>query len=292
MSFGNVGAGGTLSAKHIRPHRVRSVRLPGLGRVMFTRDRGSGGVLAREVMHTHLHAHHFDGDGNLKGSHDLGSGAIQDNFVVALIADQLGTTTNKGAPILANSGKFMYSGTGSTVNSYDFQLQTTAGPASGSNAVTLGVNADNSTIQYVATVSYSGTLAITEWGLFGTNAQGAQYSASSFSSITGTVVTPTSNPAWTVNQWAGYTVVDTSAGTKVAGYIISNTATALTIATIGSSTGWYNLTAGGGTGTTPATTDTLGIYPLMSDHKSFGAINVVSGDSIQFTYTQTWQSGG
>lgn len=292
MSFGSVGAGGHLEAKRIRPHRVRGFRVPHLGRVMFSRDPGFGSVLAREVMHTHLHALHLDGDGKVKGEHDLGSGAIQDNFVVALIADQLGTTTNKGAPILANSGKYMYSGTGSTVNSYDYQLQTTAGPASGAAVVTPGVSADNATLQYVATVAYTTSLAITEWGLFNTNSQGAAYSASSFSSITGTVVTPTTGPGWTANQYAGYVVVDTSAGTKVAGYIISNTTTALTIATIGSSTGWYDLTSGGGTGTTPATTDTLGIYPLMSDHKTFSTINVANGDSIQFTYTQTWQSGG
>lgn len=292
MSFGSVGAGGTLEAKRIRPHRVRGFRVPHLGRVMFSRDPGFGSVLAREVMHTHLHALHLDGDGAVKGEHNLGSGAIQDNFVVALIADQLGTTANKGAPILANSGKAMYSGTGTTVNSYDYQLATAAGPGSGAPAVTLGVSADNATIQYVGTIAYTSSLAITEWGLFGAAQQGAQYSASSFSSITGTVITPTANPAWAVNQWAGYVVVDTSAATKVAGYIISNTATALTIATIGTSTGWYDLTSGGGTGSTPATTDTLGIYPLMSDHKTFGAINVVNGDSIQFTYTQTWQSGG
>lgn len=292
MSFGNLGPGGHLTAKRHHPHRVHSVHIPGLGRIMFSRDRGSGRVLAREYLHTHLHAHHLDRDGNLKGSHDLGSGLVQQNLVVALIADQLGTTNNKAAPILANSGKYMYSGTGATANAYDYQLATTAGPASGVIAPTLGVSGDNATLQYVGTIAYASSLAITEWGLFGTNSQGAAYSASSFSSVTGTVVTPTTNPSWTVNQWAGYVAVDTSAGTKVGGYIISNTATALTIATIGSSTGWYQLNATGGTGSTPATSDTIGIYPLMSDHKTFSVINVVNGDSIQFSYLITLQSGG
>jgi hypothetical protein len=32
--------------------------------------------------------------------------------------------------------------------------------------------------------------------------------------------------------------------------------------------------------------------PVMWDHKVFSAINVVNGDSIQFTYTLTISSGG
>lgn len=291
MSFGTVGPGGHLQTKHTS-RKARGVRIPKVGRFLFTRDPGSGAVLARDYILTHLHALHLDGDGQTKNEYHLGSGAIQDNFVVAIIADALGTGTNKAAPILANSGSRMYSGTGSTVNSYDYQLATTAGPASGAITPTLGVSADNATIQYVGTISYTSTLAITEWGLFNTNSQGASYSSSSFSSVTGTVVTPTTGPSWTTNQWAGYTAVDTSAGTKVAGYIISNTSTAFTIATIGASTGWMNLTSGGGTGSTPGVSDTIGIYPLMTDHKSFSAINVVNGDSIQFTYTMTVQSGG
>jgi hypothetical protein len=287
---GEMGIGALLEPRLIRhdihPYRVHWLHIPGMGRVAFTRDEGDASIPGAEYMQTLLTAHHFDGDGKLKHIHDLGSGLVQDNLVQALAADALGTTTNKAAPILANSGKYMYSGTGSTANAYDYQLATTAGPASGAVTPTLGVSADNSTLQYVGTINYASTLAITEWGLFNTNSQGAAYSASSFSTVSTTTVTPTTAPSWTANAWAGYIAVDTSAATKVGAFILSNTTTALTI------NGWYDLTSGGGAGTTPATTDTIGIYPLMSDHKTFAVINVVSGDSIQFTYTLTINSGG
>ena len=255
---------------------------------MFTADRGEG--RAQQYLQSRLYATHFDGHGRLKNHLDLGSGNVQENFVMGLALDQLGAATNLAAPLISKIGKYMYSGTGTTANTYDYELATTAGPASGAVTPTLGVSADNSTLQFVGTVNYTSTLAITEWGLFSTNSQGAAYSTTS-STVTANTVTPTTGPGWTANEWAGYVVVDTSAATTVAGFIISNTTTALTIGEFGS-TGWYDLTAGGGAGTTPAGTDTLGIYPLMADHKTFAAINVASGDSIQFTYTLTFQSGG
>lgn len=284
MGIGAVLEPHLIHPRDYHPHRIHWLHIPGFGRVAFSRDEGDASIPGAEYMQTELVAHHFDGDGKLKHVHDLGSGLVQDSLVQALAADQLGTATNKAAPILANSGKYMYSGTGGTANAYDYQLQTTAGPASGAVTPTLGVSADNSTLQYVGTVNYSSTLAITEWGLFNAAVQGSQYNTSS-DSFTATTATPTTSPSWAVNTWAGYVVV--VGATPVAGFITSNTATALTVAT-----GWYNLTSGGGAGSTPASNTAMNIYPLMSDHKTFAVVNVVSGDSIQFTYTLTLNSGG
>lgn len=73
-----------------------------------------------------------------------------------------------------------------------------------------------------------------------------------------TTVTPTTSPAWTVNQWAGHLVVaPTTTGANpsfVYGVILSNTATALTIDQ------WYNLTSTtGAAGTTPANNTSFAI---------------------------------
>jgi hypothetical protein len=45
-------------------------------------------------------------------------------------------------------------------------------------------------------------------------------------------------------------------------------------------------------GSTPGGTEAYTLRPVMWDHKVFSAINVGSGDSIQFTYTLTISSGG
>jgi hypothetical protein len=54
---------------------------------------------------------------------------------------------------------------------------------------------------------------------------------------------------------------------------------------------WY-LVASGLAGQAPANTETYVIRPVMWDHKVFSAVNVANGDSIQFTYTLTINSGG
>ena len=54
---------------------------------------------------------------------------------------------------------------------------------------------------------------------------------------------------------------------------------------------WYSITAGT-VGSTPGATEAFTVVPNMWDHKVFTAINVVSGDSIQFTYSLLINSGG
>jgi hypothetical protein len=69
------------------------------------------------------------------------------------------------------------------------------------------------------------------------------------------------------------------------GLILSNTTSILTIQA------WLVATTGV-TGSTPGATETYALRPLMWDHKVFTSIGVVNGDSIQFTYTLTINSGG
>ena len=52
------------------------------------------------------------------------------------------------------------------------------------------------------------------------------------------------------------------------------------------------VTTTGVIGSTPGSTEAYTLRPVMWDHKVFSAINVVNGDSIQFTYTLTISSGG
>jgi len=286
-----LGPGGELAATLLRPaprHRARSLRLPGGRRLIWTDDPGSSSLLASEHFQTNLSAVHFDGDGKIRDIRDLGSGLVQQNLVVGLQQDQQGTTTNKAAPLLANSGKYMYTGTGGTANAYDYQLGATAGPASGSITPTLAFSAGSATLLYTGTVAYGSILAITEWGLFNTNSQGA-VSTSTVNTFTSTTIT---SATWgttlggSANMLAGYVVVQGTIG----GFILQNGSGTSGTVTIG--TGWYNLTSGGGAASTPTTNTSTSIYPLMSDHKTFAALNVVSGDSVQYQYTFSLTDGG
>lgn len=290
MDNSSVGLGGSLLAARRRIHTLRTP----FGRFMWTRDPGQGSPV-REF-HTNLAVVQSDARGRVKDQRDLGSGIVQSALVMAVMQDFLGTGTNAAAPAMANLLKRMYTGTGASATAWDYQLGTTAGPASGtltstlSDVTTGGANGgSDSTLQLVGSITYTSSLAITEWGLFNAALQGAQYTGpASGNTVTNTTWQPSgASPGWTTNQWAGYLLVDTTAATTVAGYIISNTANVLTI-----SPGWFKLANSGGVGTNPAATDTMKIFPLMSDHKTFSALNVVNTDVLTFTYTLQAQCGG
>ncbi len=170
------------------------LRLP--GGFVIGRDRGSALLTAGMLFDTHLTARHIR-DGRVIKEYDLGSGVVTTAGVTAL-ADYFNAAGT-------NVSTFRYhdSGTGTTAAAIgDTDLQTAAGPTTRAT----GSQADSTnTYTTVGTISYTGTLAITEWGLF----------------------------------------LD---------------------ATRGSDTMW--------------------------DRKVFSAINVVNGDSIQFTYVLTITAGG
>lgn len=170
------------------------LRLP--GGLVLGRDRGQALLFAGMLFDTRLTAKHIR-NGEVIGEYDFGSGVVTTAGVVALAS-----YFNNGATNLSTF-KYHDSGTGATAAAIgDVDLQTAAGPAT---RATGSQGASTNTYTTVGTIAYTGTLAITEWGLF----------------------------------------LD---------------------ATRGSDTMW--------------------------DRKVFTAINVVSGDSIQFTYVLTITAGG
>jgi hypothetical protein len=173
---------------------MKLLRLP-FGLVL-ARDKGQAILTAGQMFDTHLMARHIR-NGEVVGEYDLGSGVVTTAGVTAL-ADYF---NNAGTNV--STFKYHDSGTGTTAAAIgDTDLQTPAGPTTRAT----GSQADSTnTYTTVGTIAYTGTLAITEWGLF----------------------------------------LD---------------------ATRGSDTMW--------------------------DRKVFTAINVVNGDSIQFTYVLTITAGG
>lgn len=285
---GSVGLGGTLATRPMRSPQNGSARIVNIlgRRIMITKDKGDASIFSREMFATNLHAHQFDGDGQLKHIHDLGSGLVTNVGVLAM-ANDFAWASNCQTLKLAN---FHATGTGATAAAAtDIACQTLASPTT-TTAVTgtqsLVSAANSQTYRTVATVNYTSTLAITEWGL---------HTAAALSATTGTPLTAVSTTSGTVTG-TPYTASTSSVqgeqqliiktGTTASyGLILSNSTSVLTIPA------WYK-TADGTAGTTPGSTEAFTLLPVLWDHKVFSAINVVNGDSIQFTYSLLIASGG
>jgi hypothetical protein len=303
----SMGMSGELDIKPVafgprgrHPHRVRQVRVPGLGRVMFTRDRGDSTLLGREYFATNLCATHRDGDGKVQHEYDLGSGLVTNVGVLAMANDFAWPTAS--ATIALNTlrvANYHATGTGATAAAAtDIKLQTAS--TQGGQTVVTGtqslVSAANSqTYRTVATIAYTGTEAVTEWGLFTTlgaiggtalsSTTGSPFTAGT--ATTGTVTATPLTASGNGTQGQTLTIVEnTGNATPHWGLITSNTTSVVTVPA------WYKVSDGTAAGVTPANTNTLVFRPVMWDHKVFSAINVVNGDSIQFTYSLLINSGG
>lgn len=267
------------------PHTIKDLlRIPGLGRVMWSRDGGH--AVARMAFRSHLYADHLRG-GRLLKKYDLGSGLVTNMGVLAM-ANDFAWAAPSGAAVntlkLANNHA---SGTGTTAAAAtDVTLQTSAGPNPVAGVQSLVSAANLQKIQTVATLAYTSSLAITEWGLF-TAGTLSVTTGTPFTATTGTTATVTGTPytasSGTVQGEQQLAVFPGT--TTVWGLILSNTSSVLTIPA------WYKV-ADGTAGSTPGATEAFTIKPVMWDHKVFSAINVNNGDSIQFTYTLTINSGG
>lgn len=277
-------------------------------RIAIVADNGE----AEHVMqfHTHLYARHFRptsirGETGIKGrllkEYDLGSGLVTHAGTLALANDWQWASPSAAAVNVIKLMNYHASGTGTTgAAATDIALQTLAAPTT-TTAVTgtqsiiqpasLGTNSQQ--YQSLALISYGSTLAIQEWGL---------HNAAALSATTGSPFTGTSATTGTVAS--GLTASSTTAQghtqmivvpgtTTVWGMVFSNTTTVFTFRAATATTGGWYTVAAGAAGSTPGTTETYVIKPVLWDHKVFaGAINVVNGDSIQFTYQLTIQSGG
>jgi hypothetical protein len=229
---------------------------------------------------------------------DLGSGLTTNVGALCLATDYAQTVTN--APHnLFKALKYHASGTGATAAAAtDIKLQTPSGfggqtPVVGTQVLVTAANLQK--WQTVATIAYSGSESVTEWGLFAydfslpavanlTDATGSPFTAGSATSGTVTATPLTASSATVQGQINS--VFDNTNATRVSwGLVTANTTSVITVPA------WYK-TADGTAGTTPVNADTYVIRPVMWDHRIFTSVGVGSGDSIQFTYTLTIASGG
>jgi hypothetical protein len=278
---------------------LKAFRIPWLGgRIAYLPEREDARITAREVFATRLFARHVDPHGHLINDkiaefdrvlgYDLGSGLVTNVGVTAMANDpqwsaQLNLST-------LGTQNFHATGTGTTAAAAtDIALQTLASPTTTTavtGAQTLVSAANLQKFQNVATVNYTSSLAITEWGL---------HSLATLSSTTGSPFTAATATTWTDTGSAQTASSATVRGlqqtivvpgtTTVYGLNLSNTTH------VGTIPAWYKV-ADGTAGSTPGNTETFAIKPVLWDHKVFSAINVINGDSIQFTYQLTVNSGG
>jgi len=234
--------------------------------------------------------------GKYEGTQDLGSGLVTDVGATALANEAVTLASPSGARInvlfLSNQH---FSGTGATAASaLDFKIQTIS--TQGGQTAVAGTQTWINTMavpkyQTVATIAYTGTEAVTEWGLF-TNATLSTTTGTPFTAATATTFTATATPftasSSTVQGLQQQLVIPGT--TTVMGQIQSNTTSVATLVNNGS-TGWFTQAAHTA-GSTPGNTEAYTLRPIMWDHKVFSAINVNNGDSIQFTYQLTVSSGG
>lgn len=222
---------------------------------------------------------------------DLGSGLVTNVGVLALANEAVTLASPSGARIntlfLANQH---FSGKGSTAAAAtDIKIETIStngGQTAVAGTQTLVSAANSQKYQTVATIAYTGTEAVTEWGLH-TSATRTATTGSPFTATTATSFTGTSSPytaSSSTVQGLQQSILEAGT-TTVWGFVISNTTS------VGTIPAWYK-TADGTVGSTPGSTETYTIRPILWDHKVFSAINVVNGDSIQYTYQLTINSGG
>jgi len=305
-----------------RPHRLMEIlRLGPLGRLLFTRDPGQATSIM--AFNSHLGALQVrdrrqlserdlclrEGwawrrrpvwrempDGRFARGYDLGSGLVTNIGVLALAGDSQWPQTT----IVTNLFKLLKyhaSGKGVTAAAFtDIQIETdsTVGgqtPVAGTQVFTHDQAATTQKWVSVATIAYTGTEAVTEWGLFNDTTL-SRTTGSPFTATTANTATVTATPltaSSTSVQGETQHVVKTTT-TPRHGLITSNTTAVLTLS-FSAAIGWMVNTTGV-VGSTPGATETYTLRPVMWDHKVFAAINVVNLDSVAFTYSLTIASGG
>lgn len=267
------------------------------GRVAISFDRYYGALYwpGGVTWGTNLKASLFR-QGKYEGTLDLGPGLVTNVGATALANEAVTLAGVSGAPIhTLHLSNWHASGTGATAASVlDFRIQTIS--TQGGQTPVAGTQSWINTMavpkyQTVATIAYTGTEAVTEWGL---------HTSSTLSATTGTPFTATTATTFT-GTGTPYTASSTTVqglqqnlvipGTTASiGQVASNTTTVGTLVNNGT-TGWFTQAAMTN-GTTPGGTEAYTLRPIFWDHKQFSAINVNNGDSIQFTYQLTVSSGG
>lgn len=287
--------------------KLSNVRIPIVGgRLAYIPKREDALRTAEQVFATRLFVKHTDAHGHLIrdfnhdsewGSdalgYDVGSGLVTDPGVFAMANDPYWSASlNLATLTLQNNHAW---GTGATAAAAtDIQMQTLAAPTT--TTAVAGVQSLLGTAavpkyQTVATITAGGSLAITEWGLHSFLTLTAS-TGTPFTAATGTTATVTGTPltASTASVRGQQQMIVKPGTTTVYGLVLSNSTSVFTFASVGGS-GWWTVAASTA-GSTPGATEAFTILPVMWDRKVFSAVNVVSSDSIQFTYQLTINSGG
>lgn len=282
--------------------------LPKIGRIGIVRESaGNGAAHGFMDFNTNLSAQVIRGGqpikanrvmtrwsrfwGNVDGSKsliDLGSGLVTNVGVLAMANEPFWANPSGAVNTILGLANYHATGTGTTAAAAtDFKLQTWDSIAAVVGTQSLVASGTAPGYKTVATISYTATEAVTEWGL---------HTNGTLSSTTGSPFTATSANSGTVTGTPYTASSPTVAGeqllllvpgtTAVWGLVGSNTTSVLTL--LG---GWYNQ-SNGAAGATPGATEAFTLRPVLLDHKVFAALNVVSGDSIQFQYSLTINSGG
>lgn len=270
-----------------------------LGRVGVCFDRFNNGPrrLCGLEWGTNLSASLYH-KGKYQGTIDLGPGLVTNTGATAIANEAVTLASPSAARIntlfLANQH---FSGIGATAAAAtDYKIQTIStqgGQTAVAGAQTIATTSTMAVpiYQTVATISYTGGEAVTEWGL---------HTSATRTSTTGTPFTATTATTWqdtgsaqtassTTVQGLQQTIVEPGT-TTVIGFNQTNTTHIATLFNNGT-TGWFTQAAQTA-GSTPGATEAFTIRPVMWDHKVFSAINVVNLDSIAFTYKLTVSSGG
>jgi hypothetical protein len=228
---------------------------------------------------------------------DLGSGLTTNVGALALANDSNWSAVNALNSLFAKL-KYHASGTGTTAAAAtDIKLQTPSGfggqtPVVGTQVLVSAANLQK--WQTVATIAYSGTESVTEWGLFAygstlpavanlTDATGSPFTAGTATSGTTTGTSLTASSSTVMGQQMS--IFEYTAGGLGWGLVTANTTGVVTVPA------WYKV-SDGTVATAPVSTNPYLIRPIMWDHRVFSVVSVASGDSIQFTYTLTIASGG
>lgn len=295
------------------------LKLPaGFGRLAYD-PHGQGALIGDVGFQTNLSVKVFDKNGNERKVRDyLGSNKLQRAFYKFLYRDGRteldlgsGLVTNIGVMAMANDpnwsaslalatlklANWHISGTSATAATVlDFKLNTisTQGgqtPVAGTQSIDTSSTMAVPKYKTVATITYSGTEAVTEWGLICgstvSDTLGTPMTAVTATSFTATG-TPFTASSSTVQGLQQQVVIPGT--TTVMALIGSNTTSIASLVNNGT-TAWFTQAAQTA-GSTPGSTEAYTKRPVMWDHKVFSAINVNSGDSIQFTYLLTVNSGG
>lgn len=298
MTDATLGLSATLKPRLIRPRvpRVRQIHLPGrLGRLAYTPDRGAADPFGAGalLLSTKLSAIVRDPAGRPIAEHDLGSGLVTNPGVLCLANDFAWASPSAAAVNTFASLKFHAWGTGITAAATtDIKLQTPAAPtatnAQTANSTALTANGEGKPkFVSIAKVVAGGALAITEWGIFTgeslADATGEPATASSATSITATA-TPYTASSTTVRGKELFVVHATEAE-EVWGLVTGNTTSVLSVPA------WYKV-SNGAAGATPSASSKYKIRPVMFDHRVFAAINVETGNTIEFVWELEIKSGG